>query len=318
METFRMGWARRVAGARVMLLAVAVAIGGALALAAGLPGAGARGYSAYDDPQKPVLSFILSDDRNVEDLQREFGLSDGRMREILAVVRHENGVLTEEYDETERIVEASRGTSEAKIKEKIADSDFDEKVERAVARTKSEVEGLLPAGRARELEPWVNERWRAETATYEAESEATYRASSTGYSCGVFASYYTGNTRYEVALPHKRIKFSGGHRVRITDPRTGTRTRAPVKETGPWNIRDNYWRASEDRSMWRDLPRCVPEAEAAFFDNYNGGKDQFGRVVRNPAGIDMTLAVARSMDVGRKIQRRGIIKVRVYFPWVRR
>jgi hypothetical protein len=62
----------------------------------------------------------------------------------------------------------------------------------------------------------------------------------------------------------------------------------------------------------------MPEAEAAFFDNYNGGKDQFGRVVRNPAGLDMTLAVARRMEIGRKIQRRGIIKVRVFFPWVSR
>jgi hypothetical protein len=316
--TVRARCRRRVVGLRVVLLVVAVAIGGGIALAAGLSGAGAKSYSAYDDPQKPVLSFVLSDDRNVEDLQREFGLSDERVREILAVVRDEDSALDKEYEESERIVEASQGASEAKIKEKIAGSDFDEKVKRAVARTKSEVEGLLPDGRARDLEPWVNERWRTETATYEVESEATYRASSTGYSCGVYASYYTGNTRYEVALPHKKVKFSGGHRVRITDVGKGTRARAPVKETGPWNIRDNYWRASRDRSMWRDLPRCMPEAEAAFFDNYNGGKDQFGRVVRNPAGLDMTLAVARRMEIGRKIQRRGIIKVRVFFPWVSR
>ena len=318
MGSLRAGWPRRIIGLRILLLVVAVAVGGGLALAAGPHGAGAKGYSAYADPQKPVLSFVLSDDRNVEEFQREFGLGDARMQEVLAFVRDEDSALTRAYDESERIVESNEGASDTKIKARIADSDFDEKVKQTVAKTKSDVEHLLPAGKADDLGQWVDEQWRAESTEYRAESAATYRASSRGYSCGVYASYYRGNTRYEVALPHRKVKFSGGRRVRITDVGKGTRTRAPVKETGPWNIRDNYWRASRDRSMWRNLPRCVPEAEAAFFDNYHGGKDQFGREVRNPAGIDITLAVARSMDVGKKIQRRGIIKVRVYFPWVRR
>jgi hypothetical protein len=317
-DSFRARSPRRIVGLRMVLLVVAVAAGGALALAFGLPGAGAKGYSAYGDPQKPVLAFILSDDQNVEEFQREFGLSDEKVQEILAIVRQEDGALSREYDQSDQIIEANKGASDTKIKGKIAASDFDEKVKHTVARTKSEVEELLPEERARDLGPWVNEQWQAETAQYVATSEATYRASSTGYTCRVWASYYLGNTRYEVALPHRKVKFSGGRSVKITDVRKGTSTRAPVKETGPWNIRDNYWRASKDRSMWNDLPRCVPEAQAAFFDNYHGGKDQFGREVGNPAGIDMTLAVARSMDVGRKIQRRGIIKVRVHFPWVRR
>jgi hypothetical protein len=118
-----------------------------------------------------------------------------------------------------------------------------------------------------------------------------------------------------VALPHKKVRFSGGKRVRITDVQKGTSARAPVEDTGPWNIRDNYWRASKDRSMWKDLPRCVPEAEAAFFDNYNKGEDQFGREVANPAAVDITPAVARRMGVWKKIQYRGLIKVRVEFLW---
>lgn len=314
MRSLGVWWARRVAGVRVVLLVVAVAVGAGLALAASLPGVGAKGYSAYDDPQKPVLSFILSDDRNVEEFQGEFGLGDAEMQEVLAVVRGEDRDLSKEYDESERIVQSDEGASDTKIKARIAGSDFDEKIKQTVAKTKSDVEELLPEGRAGDLEPWVNEQWRAETTEYRAET--TYRASSQGYSCGVYASYYRGYTRYEVALPHKKVKFSSGHRVRITDVGKGTSTRAPVKETGPWNTRDNYWRARKDRSMWRNLPRCLPEAEAAFFDNYHRGEDQFGREVRNPAGFDMTLAVARRMEIARKIKRDGIIKVRVYFPWV--
>jgi hypothetical protein len=299
----------------VVLLVVAVVTGAGLALEFGLQGAGAKGYSAYHDPQKPVLSFLLSDDRNVEELQKEFGLSDEKVREILVAVREEDAALDKEYEESDRIVEANKSASDEKIRDKIAVSDFDEKVKQAVAKTKSEVEDLLPKGRAEDLGPWVDEQWQAETAEYAATSEATYQVSSSGSSCRVWMSYYVGNSRYEVALPHRKVKFSGGRRVRITDIRKGTSAGAPVKDTGPWNTQDNYWRASKYRSMWNDLPRCVPEAQAAFFDNYNKGKDQFGREVANPAGVDITPAVARRMDVWRKIQRRGLIRVRVQFLW---
>jgi hypothetical protein len=314
-DSLRAGWPRRIVGLRTVLVVVAVAAGAGFALAFGLSGVGAKNYSAYDDPEKPVLSFLLSDDRNIEEFQKEFGLNDEKMQEILAVVRRENDALSREYDESDQIVEANKGASETEIKNKIAASDFDEKVKQAVARTKSDVQKILPKGRADDLGPWVDDQWPAETAEYTAASEDTYQASSAGYSCRVWLSYYRGNTRYEVALPHRKVKFSGGRKVRITDLRKGTSARAPVKETGPWNTRDNYWRGSRHRSMWKDLPRCVPEAQAAFFDNYNRGKDQFGREVRNPAGIDITPAVARRMEVWRKLQRRGLIRVRVQYLW---
>ena len=315
MDYLRTRWPRRIISLRVVLLVVAVAAGGGLALSFGLQGAGAKGYSAYADPQKPVLTFLLSDDQNVEEFQKEFGLSDDKVQEGLAVVREEDNALSREYDESDQIVEANKGASETRIRNKIAASDFDEKVKQALATTKSGVESLLPKGKADDLGPWVNEQWQAETTEYAATSETTYQASSRGFSCRVWASFYGDNSWYWVALPHKKVRFSGERRVRITDVRKGTSAEAPVKDTGPWNIRDNYWRASKDRSTWNDLSRCVPEAQAAFFDNYHRGKDQFGREVTNPAAIDITPAVARRMDVWRKIQRRGLIKVRVRFLW---
>ena len=315
MKSPGVAWPRRIVGLRVVLLVVAVTAGGGLALAVSLPEVGAKGYSAYSDPQKPVLSYLLSDDRNVEEFQKEFGLSDEKMQEIQAVVHKEDTAFSREYDESEQIVASNRGASEKVIKEKISHSDFDEKVKQAVGRTKSEVENLLPEGKAADLGPWVDEQWQAETA---AASEPTYRATSRGHTCRVWTSFYRGRTRYEVALPHQNVKFSGGHRVRTTPVSGGRWARAPVKETGPWNTRDNYWRASKYRSMWQNLPRCVPEAQAAFFHNYHRGKDQFGREVGNPAGMDITPAVARRMHVWKRIQRQGYIRVRVHYPWVRR
>jgi len=299
-------------------LVVAVAAGAGFALAFGLPGAGAKGYSAYDDPDKPALSFILSDEKNVDEFQQEFGLSNEKIGEVRAVVRNSNDALFKVEEESDRIVESNESASNLEIRKEIANSDVDERVKQIVARTNSEIESSLPDGRADDLGSWVNEQWRTETAEYEASSEASYQASSTGFSCRVWMTFYNGNTDFEVALPHKKVKFSGGHRVKIKAVRIGTSARPPVRETGPWNIRDNYWRASRDRSMWRDLPRCVPEAQAAFFRNYNGGKNQFGNPVTNPAGIDVTPEVARRMHVWKKLRFEGLLKVRVHFPWVRR
>ena len=62
---------------------------------------------------------------------------------------------------------------------------------------------------------------------------------------------------------------------------------APAWDVGPWNTRDDYWSAPGEREEWGDLPQGRPEAQAAYEDGYNGGKDQFDRKVKNPAGIDL-------------------------------
>jgi hypothetical protein len=62
---------------------------------------------------------------------------------------------------------------------------------------------------------------------------------------------------------------------------------APVWDVGPWNTRDDYWNPPSVRQNWKDLPQGTPQAQAAYQNGYNGGKDQFGRRVRNPAGIDL-------------------------------
>jgi hypothetical protein len=74
-----------------------------------------------------------------------------------------------------------------------------------------------------------------------------------------------------------------------------------VGEVGPWNHHDNYWNAVSDpdrpRRMWTDLDRGMPEAQAAFRDNYNNGMDEFGRTVLNQAGIDLTPTIAATLGL---------------------
>ena len=66
--------------------------------------------------------------------------------------------------------------------------------------------------------------------------------------------------------------------------------------------------------MWRDLPRCQPEAQAAYFREYNRGKDEFGREVLNPAGVDLTPAAARRLG----LDKYQTAWVAVRFPFVGR
>lgn len=60
----------------------------------------------------------------------------------------------------------------------------------------------------------------------------------------------------------------------------------PVWDVGPWNVDDNYWDTQSERK-WSALPQGYPEAAAAFYDGFNGGKDDWGRTVTSPGGMDI-------------------------------
>ncbi|MFD5824234.1 hypothetical protein [Lentzea sp. NPDC060358] len=92
-----------------------------------------------------------------------------------------------------------------------------------------------------------------------------------------------------VALPSRRglaNKNSGNYSVQVCAS-NGRCEWAPVWDVGPWNTKDDYWNPSSTRESFKDLPQGKPEAQAAYEDGYNGGKDGSGRKVANPAGIDL-------------------------------
>jgi hypothetical protein len=300
-----------------------VAAAMSVVLVAGLGVAGdpdsvqARQYSAYADREKPVISFLLSSPENVEDFQREFSLTDDEMEEVLAAVRYENGVLAETFTKSEKLVRANRGIPRDQVKQKIAASSYDESVRAAVAQTKVEIKHILPPGSQPGLRRWVDAQWRQERNTFDEQSSTYLTTSSvdnTGMTFRVFATQYIGNTRREVAMPHRKLKFDGGYSVRIRRSGSSTKVWARVKEVGPWNTYDNWYALRKYRTMWEDLPRGLPEAQAAFQDNYNRGKDEFGREVLNPAGIDITPLVAREAG----LDRYENAWVYVYVPWATR
>ena len=88
---------------------------------------------------------------------------------------------------------------------------------------------------------------------------------------------------------------SGTYSVRVCAPATGRCGYEPVWDVGPWNTRDDYWSAT--RSVFATLPVGLPEAAAAALAHFNGGRDQYGRLVTNPAGIDLADGTFRA-DLG--------------------
>jgi hypothetical protein len=95
------------------------------------------------------------------------------------------------------------------------------------------------------------------------------------------------NDRF-VALPSRRAlstRFGNERQVRLTY--RGRTVVTPVWDVGPWNTQDDYWNPAIIRQTFKDLPRGKPEAEAAFLEKYNSGLDGRGRLVLNPAGIDL-------------------------------
>lgn len=129
-----------------------------------------------------------------------------------------------------------------------------------------------------------------ETNRYEHLGGATYRVY--GYREGL-VGYTTANGHviqendHFVALPCFCVLSSrGGNEFQVKLEYNGKTAIVPVWDVGPWNVEDNYWDAPEDRT-WQGLPTGYPQAAAAYYDNYNGGVDGWGRVIGSPGGIDI-------------------------------
>ncbi|WP_290055873.1 hypothetical protein [Amycolatopsis solani] len=93
-----------------------------------------------------------------------------------------------------------------------------------------------------------------------------------------------------VALPSGKGlsgKGSGTYSVRVCRTDGSKCEYAPVWDVGPWNEQDDYWNPASVRTKFKDLPQGQPEAYAAYYNGYNGGKSGLGYKVANPAGIDL-------------------------------
>src|SRR3712207_5442372 len=116
-------------GRRVLAPCLLLCVAGGLASAGG---AGGQEYSAFADPQKPAISFLLSDEENVRDFRETFGLDERETEKVLSTVRAENERLATEYAQSEELVAANRSLPDDEVADKVAASDYDETVSAAV------------------------------------------------------------------------------------------------------------------------------------------------------------------------------------------
>ena len=88
-----------------------------------------------------------------------------------------------------------------------------------------------------------------------------------------------------VALPSgSALASKDGYEFQVRLTYQGRSVVVPVWDVGPWNTRDDYWSASR---RYGDLPVGLPMAQAAHFDGYHGGRDESGRRISIPNGIDI-------------------------------
>ncbi len=288
------------------LCAIVMAFAAFAALSAGdSSGVEADEYSAYEAPEESVVSTVLSRPGEAEDFRREFGLTEAESDAAAKAVKEENERLSKLSYEGRGEVESGRvlsGDPESDVA-----SEYNDTLVEEAGETRDEIEEIVPEDRHDELEAWMNDRYLEARRNCSA-SKDPRRKSKGGSLETVFATQYYGHTKFEVALPHRKLKFTKGSRVRISYK--GRSVWAPVKEVGPWNTYDNYWQSQKQRTTYKRLGRGMPEAEAAWCRGYNRGKDEQGRIVRNPAGVDLTPAVARKLGL-KNLQNDWVT---VYYP----
>ena len=88
-----------------------------------------------------------------------------------------------------------------------------------------------------------------------------------------------------VSLPSwKSLSSKDGNEYMVRLSANGKSVVVRVADVGPWNRHDNYWDTNRER--YKDLPRGWPEDHAAYYEGYNRGKAELGRV-RGPTAVDI-------------------------------
>ncbi len=254
---------------------------------------------------KPVLGYFALTPSLADKMKSELRLSEAEFLTLRVIAQLEDEKLRS-LEELSHMLVADPSLALEDKRTLIAEMDYNRQVMEVVSASQETLERTLSPEAYRRLVEWVESRWIVECdlhgSVLTAQGPRTFQ---------IFATRYDAGDAYAVALPDKCLKFTnGGNRLCEGDGyQVGQlysvfvsykeSTAATVSESGPWNVDDNYWATLSDptpRRMFADLALGMPEAQAAYFNNYNGGVDQFGRVVTAPFGIDLARQV--SIDIG--------------------
>lgn len=302
------------------LVAILLVLGSALF--ADIPGPGIT-RAANNPPvwgEKPLLENYLMSPDIADDLRREVGLSENEHQIVYDIAVQEGTQLHELEQESLVVIGRQDLTIEEKRKE-IEHSAYNFRMREILKENQAALKEALGVDTYQRLVDWIENRWDVERERYGKTAEQNFsrevasgpQAPNYVRTFEIYATRYDAGGAYYVALPDKCLKFANGgallcegggyaygqnYSVAVTYE--GKTIYATVGEAGPWNIDDNFWATVYDpqpRRMFSDLPLGIPEAQAAYFNGYNGGLDQFGRVVKSPVAIDISYAVAGDLGL---------------------
>ena len=283
---------------------------------------------------KPLLEHFILNPALAEELSNEVGLSKSQLQSVRLIAQNEKTQI--QSLEAESIVIISNQDFNLEQKRQLLESmEYNQQLLGILDENQNALQSVLEPDTYQQLVSWIENRWQVEkkgnyfdegqipqSIALAAPDQAKYARS-----FEVYATRYDAGGRYIIALPDKCLKFANGGAMLCNDgyqygqnytvaiSYKGKTVYAPVLESGPWNIDDNYWATRNDpqpRRKFADLPLGVPEAQAAYFNSYNGGVDQFGRVVTSPVAIDISYAVAKDLGLP-----SGNNKVTVSFLWTK-
>lgn len=290
---------------RIALLLILVAILTIMGAAGAAIAAANRSVDPWmAKPVLPVLMLTAGADYEaaVASLATRASLTEAEVKTLRDIAIREAEATAALLHESDRIVRDRTLSKEEKCKG-IENMHYNARLVQIMTETDQAVRELLEQ-KYSDFRGAIREWWAVETARVRSR-DGGINTQADIFSRDVFATQYIGYTNYEIALADKYVKWAnrGWDYTYPNPPYTADLYRnglwvnqVLIREVGPWNEDDNYWDSA--RRLFQDLPLGKPEAEAAYYDGYNGGKDQFGRTVTNPAGVDLTPAVAADLGLG--------------------
>ncbi len=277
--------------------------------------------ASVDEPvwgSRPLLGYFALTPSLAGLLKEGARLSPDQFQIVQGTAKEEEAALQALESESQSVILNPELTLEEK-RLRIAGLGYNSRWQAIVQASQEKLQLGLDARSYQRLVRWIENRWvvermlhgKARAPVVGMPVTGALAAASGPRSFSIFATRYDSTGAYTVALPDKCLKFSNGGNSICADDGYSTgqgysvimsykgSTGAVVGESGPWNVDDNFWSTASDpqpRRMFADLGLGMPEAQAAFFNGYNGGKDQFGRKVSAPFGIDLARQV--SIDIG--------------------
>lgn len=275
------------------------------------------GWMSYDQSSystvwgdKPVVSYFVLTASWRNELKSETGLTSADWQIVDYIARQESDQLKDLYQSSQKIVYMENLNFFSK-RMLIWLSGYNWQVKKILHETDRSLMEHLDSDVYYRLRYWFESHWSEEKA-----ERGLVHSNSFARSYEIYATRYDAGGAYTVALPDKCLKFAniGNHVCDDNGYAVGQNytvflsykksTAATVLEAGPWNVDDNYWSGWADpqpRRKFSDLALGMPEAQAAFFNGYNGGLDQYGRKVTAPFGIDLSFEVSNDIGLAKNV-----------------